>query len=199
MYKPTSAEDFIAHAPAHYRAGLIALREVLAETELKESIKWNMPVYHFGKKNVATLFYAKNYLGVWFGQGALLADPDGLLVNASPGKTVAQRQLRFPNEAAIDLELVRGFLSEAIQNQLDGLELEIGPAPEMPVPDELQEALDADPDLAAAFAQMAPYKQREFSESISTAKREATRQRRLEKAIAHIQQGIGLTDKYRKT
>ncbi|MEM9929342.1 MAG: YdeI/OmpD-associated family protein [Bacteroidota bacterium] len=198
MYKPSSPEDYIAHAPAHYQAGLTALREVLAESELQESIKWNMPVYHFGKKNVATLFHAKNYLGVWFAQGALLADPNGLLVNASPEKTVAQRQLRFPNEAAVDLELVRGFLAEAIQNQKDGLELEIGPAPKFPVPEELQRAMDEDVLLAANFAQMPPYKQREFNESISTAKRAETRQRRLEKAITHIREGIGLTDKYRK-
>ena len=198
MYKPTSPEDFIAHAPDHYRAGLASLREVLLETELTESIKWNIPVYHFGKKNVAALFHAKKYLGVWFAQGALLADPEEILVNASPGKTVAQRQLRFPDASSINLRLVREFLREAIRNQQDGIEMATGPAPTTPVPEVLKQALAQHPELAAKYAGMAPYQQREFNESISTAKRAETRQRRLEKVLAHLEAGIGLSDKYRK-
>lgn len=198
MYKPTSPEDFINHAPEHYRPGLEAMREVLLATDMEENIKWNMPVYGYGKKNVATLFYAKSYLGVWFGNGALLADPNQLLVNASPEKTVGQRQLRFKNSDSVDVELVRSFVEEAVQLQKDGLEFVAGPLPETVVPPALQAELDADPALAVAFAAFAPYKQREFCESITTAKRADTKERRLVSAVEMIKAGVAPGDKYRK-
>lgn len=198
MHKPTSPEDFINHAPGHYRSGLQAMREILLTTDMEERIKWNIPVYGYGKKNVASLFYAKSYLGVWFVSGALLADPDQLLVNASPEKTVGQRQLRFADSAAVDLERLRGFVEEAVQLQKDGIEFVAGAAPETEVPQELQAELDADPALAAAFAAFAPYKQREFCELIATAKRAATKERRLIRAVEMIRTGEAPGDKYRK-
>jgi len=198
MYKPTSPEDYIAHAPLHYQPGLNAMREVLLDTEMKETIKWNMPVYGFGKKNVATLFYAKSYLGVWFTHGALLADPDGLLVNASPGKTVGQRQLRFKNSDEVDVELLRGFVAEAVSNQLDGLEFLPVPRGPIEIPPELQRELDADASLAAAFAKFTPYKKREFCGSISGVKRAETKARKVAQAVEMIFAGIGYADKYRK-
>jgi uncharacterized protein YdeI (YjbR/CyaY-like superfamily) len=198
MYKPTSPQDFIAHAPEHYRPGLEAMREILLTTDMEENIKWNMPVYGYGKKNVATLFFAKSYLGVWFGNGALLADPDQLLVNASPGKTVGQRQLRFKDSESVDLELLRGFVEEAVQLQKDGVEFVAGPLPEAVVPPALQAELDGDSELALAFAAFAPYKQREFCELISTAKRADTKERRLVGVVEMIRAGVAPGDKYRK-
>ena len=197
MRKPSSPEDYLAHAPEHYRAGLTAMREVLTGYDLEENIKWNMPVYGYGKKNVATLFHAKGYLGVWFAQGALLSDPNGILVNASPEKTVAQRQLRFANEEEVDPELLRGFLAEAIKNQKDGLELGPAPAPETIPPPELEQAFIDDPGLKMLYEKFAPYKKREFCEAISEAKRTDTKKRRLQKVTKHIRAGRGLSDKYR--
>lgn len=199
MHRPSSPDAFVQEAPEHYRERLKQLREIMLERdELTESIKWSLPVYSLGKKNVAAIFHAKAYVGVWFHQGVLLSDPDKILVNASPGKTVAQRQLRFGPEEAVDEALVRSFLEEAVQNQLMGLEMKKLPAPEAVIPDELQTALNQDAELAAAFHAFTPYKQREFCESIAGAKRQETRQRRLEKALVMIRAGEGLSDKYRK-
>jgi uncharacterized protein YdeI (YjbR/CyaY-like superfamily) len=197
MHKPSSPEDYLTNAPEHYCTGLTAMREVLISYDLEENIKWNMPVYGYGKKNVATLFYAKAYLGVWFAQGALLSDPEGILVNASPEKTVAQRQLRFVTEEEVDLELLRGFLEEAIRNQKDGLELAATPAPEAVIPQALVQVFTETPALEAMYQAFAPYKKREFCESISQAKRADTKARRLKKVIEHIREGRGLSDKYR--
>lgn len=198
MYKPTSPEDFIAHAPEHYRSGLEAMREILLATDMEENIKWNIPVYGYGTKNVASLFYAKKYLGVWFNSGALLADPQGLLVNASPEKTIGQRQLRFKDSESVDVELLREFVEEAVQNQLDGLEFVAVSRGPLVIPPELQAVLAADPSLAADFAAFAPYKQREFCTSISEVKRAETKERKVAQAVEMIRAGIGYADKYRK-
>ncbi|MEO0732413.1 MAG: YdeI/OmpD-associated family protein [Bacteroidota bacterium] len=199
MKKPESTEAYLAEAPDHWRPQLHELREILLEREeLDEAIKWMFPVYALEKKHVASLFYSKDYVGLWFTQGALLSDPHERLVNASPEKTVAQRQLRFGREEPIEPGLVRDFLAQAIENQQMGLEIKSGPAPEAVVPDLLQKEFDADPALAAAYAAFAPYQQREFCESISGAKRADTKERRLAKVVAYIKAGEGLSDKYRK-
>ncbi|MEM6771490.1 MAG: DUF1801 domain-containing protein, partial [Bacteroidota bacterium] len=130
MEKPSSAEAYIAAAPSHWQARLRELRELMHEqSALSEAIKWAFPVYSLGKKNIASIFHTKAYVGVWFTQGALLNDPNGRLINASPEKTIAQRQLRFGLDTPVDAELVRAFLAEAIENQKMGLELKPGPAP----------------------------------------------------------------------
>jgi uncharacterized protein YdeI (YjbR/CyaY-like superfamily) len=51
--------------------------------------------------------------------------------------------------------------------------------------------------LKKAFGKLAPYKQREYAEFISQAKRADTRDRRLEKSIPLILAGRGLIDRYR--
>ena len=65
------------------------------------------------------------------------------------------------------------------------------------VPDELQAALQKDTKAAKAFADLTIGKQREFTEHIAEAKRPETKQRRIEKILPMIKQGIGLNDKYR--
>lgn len=198
MDKPESVDAYLATAPAHWQPILESLRELLLQTELEETIKWMFPMYTLDGKHVIGMIHTKGYAGLWFNQGALLSDPAQLLVNASPEKTVAQRQLRFSSEAELNLELAAAYIQEAIENQQMGLEIKASPKAEIVVPPLLQQALDQDPALAAAFATFTPYKQREFCEHISSAKREVTKQSRLEKDTPMILRGEGLSDKYRK-
>ena len=198
MDKPESVDAYLAAAPTHWQPLLQSLRELLLQTELEETVKWAFPMYTLDGKNVIGMIHTKGYAGLWFNQGALLSDPTQVLVNASPEKTVAQRQLRFASPADLDLELAAAYVQEAIDNQRMGLAIKAAPKSEIEIPPLLQQALDKSPELAAAFAAFSPYKQREFCEHIATAKREATKLSRLEKDIPMILRGEGLSDKYRK-
>ena len=51
--------------------------------------------------------------------------------------------------------------------------------------------------MKAAFDKLSPGKQREYTEYISSAKRDETKQKRIEKILPMIDAGIGLHDKYR--
>ena len=62
---------------------------------------------------------------------------------------------------------------------------------------ELAAALAKDPKAAAAFAALTPGRQREYATHINSAKREATRQKRVEDALPLIRAGKGLNDRYR--
>ena len=123
--------------------------------------------------------------------------PAGQLVNAQEGKTVAMRQLRFPAPESVDLDLIRDYVAEAIDNQRAGIEVAPQPSPAADLPPRLERVLDEDPALRQAYDNFAPYQQREFAEYIAEAKRAATKDRRLTKILPMIRAGVGLSDKYR--
>lgn len=184
-----------------WKASLLLLRALLQAEGLEETVKWSFPVYMIKGKNVAGLGAFKNYVGIWFFQGALLKDKHSKLVNAQEGKTQAMRQWRFQTLEEIEqnAELITQYLKEAIANQKAGKEIKATKAGKKPliIPPALQTALDADTSLKGAFEILNLTKKRDFAEYIETAKREATKQSRLEKIIPMITEGIGLNDKYK--
>ena len=196
MTKTASAEDFIAKHP-NWQDLLLALRDLLNSTELEETIKWGVPLYTLDGKNVVGIAAFKNHAALWFHQGALLSDPEGKLVNAQQGKTRAQRQWRFKEGDDLDEALILSYVLESIKNQRQGKIVKQAKSKSLSVPLELEQALKSDAALKDAFDALTPYKQREYAEHVSSAKREDTRMRRLDKIAPMIRAGKGLNDRYR--
>lgn len=200
MKKITSAEEYIEKHD-HFKDELTLLRNIILKTELEETIKWSSPVYILNGKNVIGLGAFKHHFGLWFFNGVFLKDEKKLLVNTQDGKTKALRQMRFENMDDIDNAAVLAYINEAIENQKLGKVLK--PAKKttkktLKIPVLLQQALDKDNKLQAAFGSFTAYKQKEFAEYIDSAKRETTKRSRLEKITPMILNGVGLNDKYRK-
>ena len=180
-----------------WKSGLEKLRSVLLSTELEETVKWGMPTYTINGKNVVGFSGFKNHFGLWFFQGSFLKDPHNLLINAQEGKTKALRQMRFQDTKEIKTTTIKNYVKEAIANSKAGKQIK----PEkktLAIPAELKKALNEDKFLKSAFEKFTPGKQKEFSEYITEAKREATKISRLEKIIPMIKDGVGLNDKYKK-
>ena len=174
------------------------LRSVLLELGFEETVKWGAPVYVHKGKNIVGLSAFKNYCGLWFFQGSFLIDEQKKLVNAQEGKTQAMRQWRFYTVEDIQPDLVKQYALEAIKNSEEGKELKVKKNTKpLSIPDELQLEFDKKERLKEAFNVFSLSKQREFSDYISEAKREATKQKRLEKIIPMILNGVGLYDKYK--
>ncbi|MEM9300290.1 MAG: YdeI/OmpD-associated family protein, partial [Bacteroidota bacterium] len=66
------------------------------------------------------------------------------------------------------------------------------------IPDELKAALESNQEANKLFKVLTLGKKREFAEYIAEAKREDTKQKRIEKIIPMMLNGIGLNDKYKK-
>jgi uncharacterized protein YdeI (YjbR/CyaY-like superfamily) len=151
------------------------------------------------KKNVLGVGGFKNYVALWFWNGVFLKDEAKVLVNATEGVTKGMRQWRFTSkdEIAKNEKLILQYMHEAIANEKAGLAIK--PEKKQTVISEFfQKALDDDKAFAAAFATFTPGKQREFLEHIDAAKRDETKQQRIEKIKPMVFEGIGLNDKYRK-
>ena len=88
---------------------------------------------------------------------------------------------------------VSEYVAEAIDVEDAGLE--VAPAPKLELIEELQQRLDADPALKAAFESLTPGRQREYHLHISDAKQSATRAARVERYVAQIMSGRGLRDR----
>lgn len=172
------------------------LKSILNTTPLVETTKWGGPVYTYNGKNVVGIGGFSNFFTLWFYKGVFLKDERGLLINANEENTKSLRQWRFTCKSQIDEKLVREYIMEAIAIEEAGLAIK----PEkkaVEIPGLLQEKLDTDTALKAAFKKFNPYKQKEFCEAIATAKQEKTKLARLEKIIPLILEGRGLNDKYR--
>jgi len=196
MEKNSNVEEFIRKHP-QWQSLLEELRDILRSSDLEETIKWGIPVYTLDGKNIVGIAAFKKHVALWFHQGALLEDKAGKLINAQQGKTQAQRQWRFEEGDQVDGELVLAYVNEATENQRQGESVKPVAKKSLSVPDELVDAFSGNIQLKSCFKKLAPYKQREYAEFISTAKREDTRARRLEKIIPMILDGTGLNDRYR--
>ena len=196
MKKVNSVEEYI-EVHSHFGKELSILRQIINSTELEETLKWSAPVYTLNGKNVLGLGAFKNHFGIWFFNGVFLKDEKQLLL-AAQETTKGLRQMRFESLSEIDKHAVLAYVKEAIENQKLGKETK----PEKKgktviIPEELNDALKKDTRLKDAFKGLTPFKQREYTEYIDTAKRAETKQTRLEKIVPMILKGIGLNDKYK--
>lgn len=176
---------------------LITLRRILKGTGLQEEVKWGAPIYTLAGKNIAGLAAFKDYVGLWFHQGALLKDANKKLINAQQGKTKALRQWRFSSLEEIDEKLIKAYVKEAIQNQKEGKEIKPDRHKPVIVSEELSAFLDKNVIIKNAFNLLSKAKQREYAEYITEATKPETKIRRIEKVAPMISNGIGLHDKYK--
>lgn len=196
MKKVTSVEEYIEEN-AHFGDALKILHGIISSTELTESIKWNAPIYDLNGKNIIGLGAFKHHFGIWFMNGIFLKDENNLLQTGQE-KTKAMRQMRFTSINDIDKHVVLAYIKEAIENQKLGKELKPDKKKkETVIPLELNELLSKNEEVMANFKALTPYKQREYCEYIAEAKRDATKQSRLDKIAPLILKGIGLNNAYR--
>ena len=93
MARATSVEEYIEQA-GQWQIELGLLRKILLSCDLQQTIKWGGPCYTLNGKNLVGLGSFKSYVGLWFHQGALLADKHQVLVNAQQGRTRAISAMR---------------------------------------------------------------------------------------------------------
>ncbi len=196
MRRAKSVDDYIANA-SQWQDELVRLREILRSTSLDEGVKWGAPCYTWKGRNVVGIGAFKSYFGLWFHQGALLKDDNKVLINAQEGKTRALRQWRMTSSSEIKATIMKRYVKEAIGHIDTGREIKAVRATTVDVPDELTKAMRKHKGATAAFRNLTPGRQREYSEHILSAKRDDTRQRRIAKVLPMIVAGIGLNDCYR--
>jgi uncharacterized protein YdeI (YjbR/CyaY-like superfamily) len=171
------------------------LREVLLDTPLSEALKWGKPCYTFDGHNIVIMQPFKHCMALMFFKGALLNDPNKVLVKFGE-HTRSARRIEFTTvQEIVELEpVVKAYIDEAIDAEKAGLKVDDEQDSELPVPEEFQAKLDENPALRTAFEGLTPGRQREYLLHFSSAKQSQTRESRVEKSIPRILEGIGLRE-----
>ncbi|MCC5800872.1 YdeI family protein [Rossellomorea sp. KS-H15a] len=196
VIKPSRKVDGFIKKAKQWQEEYERLRSILLSfEELEEEIKWMHPCYTLEGKNIVLMHGFKDYCALLFHKGALLKDPQGILIQQTENVQAA-RQIRFTSaEEIIEMKsTLEAYIQEAIEVEKAGLQVELKKTEEYSVPDELQQKFEDMPELKTAFEALTPGRQRAYILFISKAKQSKTRESRVEKYVQHILDGKGMND-----
>jgi uncharacterized protein YdeI (YjbR/CyaY-like superfamily) len=178
-----------------WRKEFSKLRDIVLGFPLTEELKWGCPCYTLDGSNVVLIHGFKEYCALLFTKGALLQDPDGILVQQTKNVQAA-RQIRFTSLEDIvqRQKAVKACIKEAIAVEQAGLKVEYKQTEDFEMPAEFQERLRSTPSLKAAFEALTPGRQRGYLLHFAAAKQAKTREARIEKCVRAIYDGKGLND-----
>jgi uncharacterized protein YdeI (YjbR/CyaY-like superfamily) len=174
--------------------GLTDLRRICSKAGLTETVKWGHPCYMHAGRNIAIIGAMIGDFRLTFFNAALMKDPKGVLEKQGPNTRHPDMICFKDNARPAAMEAtILAYLKEAMAYAAKGLK----PPKEkhdIELPDELVEALDADPELAEAFHALTPGRQRSYVINLTSTKNPATRFARIEKFRTKIISGKGANE-----
>ena len=187
--------DFFFNKAEKWQEEYEKLRAIVLDCGLTEELKWGVPCYTFQESNVVLIHGFKEYCALLFHKGALLNNPDGILIQQTENVQAA-RQIRFTNvQQIVEMEpTLKAYIFEAIDVEKAGLEVEFKQTADFSMAEEFINKLEEVPGLQDAFEALTPGRQRGYLLHFSAPKQAKTRIARIEKSIPQILDGKGLND-----
>ena len=189
---------YIATAPVFAQPILEHLRAAVhaACPDVEESMKWSRPHFSYhGMLAGMSAFKEHCAFGFWKGE-LILGDDAKDGAQGQFGRITSVKDL--PSK-----RVIIAYVKHAVQLNLDGVAaprtLRTRAPKPVVVPDALVAAFAKASKARTAFEALSPSHQREYCEWIAEAKRPATVVTRVEKTIAHLQEGKSLNRKYERT
>lgn len=175
--------------------GLKDLRRICLDAGLVEKVKWAHPCYMHSRRNIAIIGALRGDFRLSFMNAALMKDPESVLEKQG-ANTRYPDMIRFTSNAQVaEMEpTIHAYLKEAMGYADAGVKPP-RKEHELDLPDELVIAMDADPELAEAFHNLTPGRQRSYVINLSSAKAAATRMSRIARFRDHILAGKGATER----
>lgn len=187
--------DFFFIKDTKWKEAFEKLRQVALDCGLTEELKWGQPCYTFQQRNIVIIHGFKAYCALLFFKGALLHDPEKILIQQTENVQAA-RQIRFTSVTEI-IQLqstLKAYIYEAIEVEKAGLEVPLKKTSEFQIPQEFSKKLNESTALKAAFEALTPGRQRAYLLHFASAKQAKTREARIEKSLPKILDGKGLDD-----
>ncbi len=187
--------DFFFNKDTKWQKEYEQLRKIILDCGLVEELKWGCPCYVFEKKNIVLIHGFKEYCALLLFKGALLNDPEGILIQQTENVQVP-RQFRFTNVKEIVKlkQTIKAYVYEAIEVEKAGIKAPLKKTEDYNIPEEFQKKLDKNAKLRTAFNALTPGRQRAYIFHFSQAKQSKTREARVEKYIPLILAGKGIDD-----
>ncbi len=187
--------DGLLRKAKKWQEELKELRRIILDCHLTEDVKWRHPCYTLDDKNVVLINGFKEYCALLFMKGALLKDPQHILVKPGENSQVG-RLIRFTSVREIaEMEpVLKAYIREAIEAEQAGLKVKLKKVTEFAIPEELKQKLNESHALKTAFRALTPGRQRGYLLYFSAAKQSKTRESRIDKYRQQILDGKGIDD-----
>ena len=186
-------DEYISNASEFAQPILKKIRAIVhdAYPDIEENIKWGMPSFDY-KGIVCHMAAFKAHCSFGFFKHKLIKGLEGDGGMNSFGKLKSIEDL--PDE-----ELLKTYIQEAILLNEQGIKLPKKPTTkkkELIIPNELTEALLKHPKAATVFDSFSYTHKKEYAEWIAEAKRDATKEKRVQQAIEWLKDGKHRNWKY---
>ncbi len=195
MSAPNPKVDFFFAEDGRWQDAFRELRTVILGCGLDETLKWGQACYTADGRNVVLIHGFNDYCAVLFFKGALIDDPDNILIQQTENVQSA-RQMRFTSadEVRAQASILIRYVKAAIAVEKAGLKIQRKTTADFHVPEEFLVRLESEPGLQDAFDRLTPGRQRGYLVWLAQPKQSSTRASRVEKVIPRIMAGKGLND-----
>ncbi|MGZ3755584.1 MAG: YdeI/OmpD-associated family protein [Mucilaginibacter sp.] len=198
QYDP-SVEAYIAKSADFAQPILNHIRQLVHQTSplITETIKWGFPFFEY-KGQVCQMAAFKQHCSFGFWKATLLSDPAGhiKLGDASAGSF---GRITVIGDLPGD-EVLKGFILQAMEINEKGIKPATTKAPvekaPLVVPDDFDTILNNNPKAIEVFNKFSYSHKKEYLEWITEAKTEATRTKRMARAIEMMSEGKSRHHKY---
>ncbi len=194
-------DAYVARSAPFARPILERLRRLFHEAcpDIEETMKWRFP--HFERRGIVGSMAAyKEYCSFGFWKGSIMKDPHGLF---SPVGNTSMNARRITDVSQLPADRVLlSYIREAVALNKKGVKVparkKAEPRANLEVPAFFLAALHKNKKAKAAFESLSPSHQREYTEWLTEAKQQATRDKRLATAIEWLAEGKPRYWKYHK-
>jgi uncharacterized protein YdeI (YjbR/CyaY-like superfamily) len=191
-------DAYIARSADFAKPILSHIRDVVhaACPTVEETLKWSVPAFMY-KGNLCGMAAFKHHCMFGFWKGSLIVDKK---TGRDAGVGMGRLRITSLAELPSDRTLI-DYVRQAMKLNDEGVKATRAAAkPKKPlsVPASLKKALGSNEQAMKTFHDFSPSHQREYIEWITDAKTDATRERRLSKAIEMIAEGKPRNWKYMK-
>lgn len=196
-------DAYIEDAPEYAQPILIKLRKLFhrAEPAIEENFKWSTPSFEF-KGMVGGMAAFKKHVAFGFWKAKAMKDPEGIFqgdAKASPFALKVTAVKELPAD-----KVIVAYIKEAVDLNKRGVKASPSSGkkktkkPAAKVPADLAAALKLKKNKKAreTFDAFSPSRKREYTEWLTEAKRDETRQKRLATAIEWMAEGKPRNWKY---
>ncbi len=182
---------------------LAHLRGVIRSTcpEVVETLKWGIPHFDYRGEMMCIFASYKSHCAFSFWKGSLMSDPRLKASVDLPASKRFMGKLTSLADLPVDAELI-AWIQEAMLLNEQGAKLapsrSSSPAKTVLAPPAFADRLAASPSVKAIFESKSMSFQKEYNIWIADAKTDATRDKRIDEALAWIAEGKGRFWKYAK-
>ena len=198
--KNPAVDEYIAKAQPFAQLILKRLRAMVHKAcpDCIEVVKWGMPAFEYhGPLCSIAAFKAHCVFAFW--KVELLKDPEGIL--AKEERTSMGHLGRISTEKELPrATALQSLIRQAMKLNVDGVKVErvTKKRPALKAPPAMLAAIRRNKAALATWEAFAPSHQREYSEWITEAKQEATRERRMAQMLEWLADGKQRNWKYQK-